>query len=498
MKLNYNKKRVELSEVCKNVNEFIELLDEKISIKKYVNLSNPTIKNKMTDFFNFYLKKEGIINFSDKLKKDINTFFGFQLTGNKCYSFSALYERGFSEQEARTIINNIRKNYSEKTKKLREELFEQKKEYEFGKIKYHAEIEPVCNLCGSKLILRWTGHGAKKIIGCSNEYCAGYHQNPLSKNKVFALVPEKLYNEYIKRLTESRIINIEYWLKRGYTEKEAIQKISEIQRSNSSFLTPDKRFRVSKKIMTNKLGENECEVFFKERSQLCVEYWLKRGYTENEAAQKISEIQHTNAKKVKNHGVTKHIEYWINKGYCEEEAIEKLAESQRTFTKEKNIEKYGEIEGLKRWEERQNKWQKTLHESQNLHVGFSKISQELFNAIDKQLGENDYTFYGSKNHEYCIRKNSTNYIYDFTDLEHNKIIEFQGDIYHGNPELFTENEHPNPYHKDKSCKDLWEFDKKKGEIAVEHGFKILHIWEKDYRENKQKIIDKCINFILND
>ena len=66
MKLNYNKKRVELSEVCKNVNEFIELLDEKISIKKYVNLSNPTIKNKMTDFFNFYLKKEGIINFSDK------------------------------------------------------------------------------------------------------------------------------------------------------------------------------------------------------------------------------------------------------------------------------------------------------------------------------------------------------------------------------------------------------------------------------------------------
>ena len=55
-------------------------------------------------------------------------------------------------------------------------------------------------------------------------------------------------------------------------------------------------------------------------------------------------------------------------GMTEEEAIKQVSEYQRTFSKEKCIEKYGLELGLIKWEERQNKWQESLHKSKNLHV----------------------------------------------------------------------------------------------------------------------------------
>ena len=53
-------------------------------------------------------------------------------------------------------------------------------------------------------------------------------------------------------------------------------------------------------------------------------------------------------------------EYWIERGYSQEEAREKVRERQTTFSKEKCIEKYGEEEGIKRWNDRQEKWLRTM------------------------------------------------------------------------------------------------------------------------------------------
>ena len=50
-------------------------------------------------------------------------------------------------------------------------------------------------------------------------------------------------------------------------------------------------------------------------------------------------------------------------------------------TLKKCIEKYGLEEGLKIWKNRQDKWQESLHKSHNLHVGYSKVSQKLFDEI---------------------------------------------------------------------------------------------------------------------
>ncbi len=52
--------------------------------------------------------------------------------------------------------------------------------------------------------------------------------------------------------------------------------------------------------------------------------------------------------------------YWIKKGLSEDEAKVALKERQSTFTLEKQIAKYGLEEGTRRFNERQEKWQNTL------------------------------------------------------------------------------------------------------------------------------------------
>ncbi len=66
---------------------------------------------------------------------------------------------------------------------------------------------------------------------------------------------------------------------------------------------------------------------------------------------------------------TTSLEYWLNKGYSEEEAKKKLSERQRTFTLEKCIEKYGEEEGKRIYEDRQRRWIRSL---------YNRSEQEMF------------------------------------------------------------------------------------------------------------------------
>lgn len=55
------------------------------------------------------------------------------------------------------------------------------------------------------------------------------------------------------------------------------------------------------------------------------------------------------------------IEYYTDKGYSLEEAEELLKERQSTGRLSKFIDRYGEDEGIRKWKERQEKWQNTLN-----------------------------------------------------------------------------------------------------------------------------------------
>jgi hypothetical protein len=88
-------------------------------------------------------------------------------------------------------------------------------------------------------------------------------------------------------------VTIEYWINRGWTETEAKSKISDIQ---------------------------------KKRSVLCEDYWIARGMTQEDSKKMVSNKQRDNAKKSNN---VFDRNYWISMGYSEEVSIQMVEEHKR-------------------------------------------------------------------------------------------------------------------------------------------------------------------------
>lgn len=262
--------------------------------------------------------------------------------------------------------------------------------------------------------------------------------------------------------------------------------------------------------------------YLQENSNRCIEFWIKKGFSEEESLIKVKEIQTSNGKKLKDkldnnslfktkfcNSINTNINYYINKGFTKDEALIELTKRQTTFSLAKCIEKHGDIDGLKIWEERQNKWQTTLNnktdeEKQEInrkrlfnYNGFSKQSQLLFWEIYNNFNSHDITFYSLNNkemHRYN-KELKKHYLYDYVDHTNKKVIEYNGDFWHCNPKIYDENY----YHKimQKYAKDIWEQDKIKNEFIINMGYDLLIIWESDFKQNKEKTIQLCIDFINN-
>ena len=80
------------------------------------------------------------------------------------------------------------------------------------------------------------------------------------------------------------------------------------------------------------------------------------------------------------------------------------------------------------------------------------------------------------------------------DIKHNDcIIEFNGDYWHANPEIYSEHDEI----RNVSARDIWAKDEKKLEIARKSGYRVYVVWEKDYRSNKEKTIQEVVKWIQN-
>jgi hypothetical protein len=192
-------------------------------------------------------------------------------------------------------------------------------------------------------------------------------------------------------------------------------------------------------------------------------------------------------------------EYWLKKGFNLEEAKLKVSERQKTFTLDLCIEKYGGEEGKKIYIDRQNRWQKSLMEGGNLKAGYSEISQELFYSILEYYPKSENlkkVYFSTKNSEYFISlKGGSFNVYDFTDLNKKKMIEYNGDLYHGNPLIYDKLDTPNPFRKYITAEEMWNKDSEKIRIANENGFEVLTIWDSEYKKDKEVTLQKCLTFL---
>ena len=147
---------------------------------------------------------------------------------------------------------------------------------------------------------------------------------------------------------------------------------------------------------------------------------------------------------------------------------------------------YGEVEGRERFKELQEK----------RRFFYSEMASGLFRQIEKELGIKNLTYiYEPKTTELCLSGKDRNFYYDFCIPELKFIIEFNGDRFHGNPKLFRETDHPNPFNESQSVKDMWEKDKTKLDLARNKGYTVLVIWESEYKHNRKKTINNVVKEI---
>lgn len=136
----------------------------------------------------------------------------------------------------------------------------------------------------------------------------------------------------------------------------------------------------------------------------------------------------------------------------------------------------------------------------------SKSSIKFFDEVVKCSGINkNECQYGDSGEFSIISQLTTNYglpkmyLYDFKFR--NKIIEFNGDLYHANPNKYSELDTPfikirGVKNKHITAKEIWEYDNIKNKTLIMAGYELLVIWEYDVKNDIKNCINKCIDFLV--
>ncbi len=188
---------------------------------------------------------------------------------------------------------------------------------------------------------------------------------------------------------------------------------------------------------------------------------------------------------MKNRVMPIHKEYWIRRGFSLEEAkniISKIQCRDLNFF----INKYGEEIGIEKWNLKINRW------SNNFKVSsYSKVSQKLFISLyeiikDKYneiyfatLNKNKIILDDGTNSEYRLRLCNRIILPDFFIKDINKIIEFDGVYYHKN----------NPENNKR--------EKDRDDAILRSGYEVYHVNELEYYKDPDLVINNCLEFIEN-
>jgi hypothetical protein len=183
------------------------------------------------------------------------------------------------------------------------------------------------------------------------------------------------------------------------------------------------------------------------------------------------------------------VDYFTEK-YGSEDGIRIYEEinKKKSLSLDNLMSRYGEKDGHRRYH--------AYMEDKN--IGYSRIAKEMFDKISPYfIGNKIYYMNLEDNKEFGLHdvENKRYYFYDYIDYTLKKGIEFNGDVFHGNPRLFESGDTPNPFNKDAICEKLWEYDRIKIQKINEiHGIEILTIWEYDYNQDREGVISKCVDF----
>ena len=297
----------------------------------------------------------------------------------------------------------------------------------------------------------------------------------------------------------------EYWRKRGWTDAESYIKAKENKQNNKSPFS--REFWVEKINPQTGIHYTIEEADFERNSRRPIrpEYWIKKGFSNSEADQLAFDTKDINNKtgakntinSVVNRAKSKRcVEYYTARGFTNDEAKTKVSQAQVTFSKQICIEKHGKLVGETIWQQRQDKWQLVLNSKsseEKARINLLKLTKGItFSKNERHIFEEIKKVIPSTVHQFSIEyENKRQYVYDI--MANNKIIEYNGDFWHSNPDLY----YPEFINKRTKVKasDKWELDSIKIKHAQNNGYEVLVVWENDFKKNKEEIINKCIQFL---
>lgn len=112
----------------------------------------------------------------------------------------------------------------------------------------------------------------------------------------------------------------------------------------------------------------------------------------------------------------------------------------------------------------------------SLEMRFCEILEELHISYTRQ---------------YHINKNR--HPYDFHLCDTKIIIEINGNFWHANPLYYKEDDIVNIPKRKRTAKEIWERDKKFIDFAEQNGYKIIIIWEDDFKKSNDELIEYLLN-----
>lgn len=186
------------------------------------------------------------------------------------------------------------------------------------------------------------------------------------------------------------------------------------------------------------------------------------------------------------------LEYFIDK-YGKDDGIKKYLEvnSMKALNLPNFIRKYGEEEGKKRYNRLNSKM-------------YSEVSRGLFDEIQKRIGKFSKTArYGENEATIELFSDENNSRLCCPDYLNGKaIIEFNGDYWHMNPKYYKADDvasflsgRTGKYSGDRAC-DIWNYDNAKINRLKELGYSVKTVWESEFYENKDSVIQECVDFVL--
>ena len=298
----------------------------------------------------------------------------------------------------------------------------------------------------------------------------------------------------------------EYWTLRGWTDSEAYAKAKDNKQKNlkSAF---SREFWLNKTNPNTNLPYTIEEADFERNSRRPIrkEYWIAKGYSDEESKIRANRCKEANNKKgaissahsdVRAVSSKRCAEYYTSRGFTPKEAKEAVANNQNLFSKEICIQKYGNEDGIAIWQERQATWQATLNSKsseEKARINRLKLTKGItVSKAERVILEAIKVAIPTAQHQFVLeQQNKKQYIYDI--MANQKIIEYNGDFWHSNPDKYP-GDFVNPRSKIKAS-DKWFIDEQKIQFAKDQGYEVLVVWERDFKLNREEVIQQCIQFL---